>query len=395
VDKRLASDGKDVCFVCILRFAYAEENLSMKRHPADIKADVKKACKKFLTYDYAQTAQQRLLDLAQYVGDEVAMDRAGKGELVEQLEDKLIELLDKEAVVFMPSGRMAQLIALKLWCERRAIPRIAIHPRSHIEELEKKAYQEVYGLKAAWIGECHRCTRLKDLTAISDPIGAIALEIPLRPLGCVLPPWSELQAMSQWARSRNIPFHADAARLWESGPYYGRTYAEIAALFDTLYVSFYKGLGAIAGSALAGPADLIKDARYVQHRMGGRLNKQFPMLIDALRGLDMRLPLMSAFHDKARELAGALAALPGIMVTPNPPHANAMIVALRGDYEKLTSAALQVAERTGLWLFDLPLISPIQGLAMFEITIREAALDVSVQEAVQAVSLLGDLVPAK
>jgi threonine aldolase len=200
--------------------------------------------------------------------------------------------------------------------------------------------------------------------------------------------------MSEWARSRSIPFHADAARLWEIGPYYGRTYAEIAALFDTLYVSFYKGLGGIAGSALAGPADLIDEARYWQRRLGGRLNKQFPMLIDALRGLDTRLPLMPAFHDKAKGLAVAIASLPGVLVTPNPPHANAMIVALKGRHDKLVDAAIQVAEQTGLWLFDLPLISPIQGLAMFEITIREAALDVSVDEARLAISLLRDLLDA-
>ena len=314
-----------------------------------------------------------------------------RGELVEQLEHRLIELLGKEAVVFMPSGRMAQLIALKLWCDRRDVPRIAVHPRSHIEQREQKAYQEIYGLKATWIGDYDRCNRLADLSAIAEPVGAISLEIPLRPLGCVLPPWDELTAMSEWARSRKIPLHADAARLWEIGPYYERTYAEIAALFDTLYVSFYKGLGGIAGSALAGPADLINEAVYFQRRLGGRLNKQFPMLIDALRGLETRLPLMPAFYHKAREVAAAIAALPGVLVTPNPPHANAMIVALHGDQESLADAAIEVAEQTGLWLFDARVYSPIQGMAMFEITVREAALDVSVEEAVQAISLLRDL----
>jgi threonine aldolase len=370
------------------------ESHLIKRHAAGVKNDVKMRCKKFLTYDYPQTAQQRLLELARYAGPDVAMDRPGKGELFEQLEQRLVKLLDKEAVAFMPSGRMAQMIALKLWCDRRGIPRIAVHPRSHIEEREQKAYQEVYGLRAVWIGNYDRRTRLADLSALVEPVGAIALEIPLRPLGCILPPWDELTAMSEWARSRRIPFHADAARLWEIGPYYGRTYAEIAALFDTLYVSFYKGLGAIAGAALAGPADLINEAKYCQHRLGGRLNKQFPMLIDALRGLDGRLPLMPAFYAKAVELAAAIASLEGVQVTPNPPHANAMLIALRGEQDKLVDAAIEVAEQTGLWLFDLPVISPIHGTAMFEITVREAALDVPVEEAVNAISMLRDLLAA-
>jgi len=58
---------------------------------------------------------------------------------------------------------MAQLIALKLWCNRRGISRIVVHPRNHIEEHEQKAYQEIYDLKATWIGDNNRQTRLADL----------------------------------------------------------------------------------------------------------------------------------------------------------------------------------------------------------------------------------------
>jgi len=368
----------------------------VKSNLSDVKASAKKRCKKFLSYDYPQTAQQRLLDLAGYVGADAAMDRAGTGELVEQLEQRLISLLGKEAVVFMASGKMAQMLALKIWTERRNIPRIAIHPRSHIEDQkrERKAYQEVYGLKATWIGDYNRRTTITDLSALADPVGAIALEIPLRALGCVLPPLDELKAMSEWARERNIPFHADAARLWEIAPYYGRSYAEIAALFDSLYVSLYKGLGGIAGAALAGPEDLINETKHWQLRLGGRLAKQFPMLIDALRGLETRLPLMETFYEKAKELAAAIASLPGVWVTPNPPHANAMIIALQGDQDRLVEAAIEVAERTGLWVFDLPVDSPIQGIAMFELTVRGATLDVSAEEAVQAISLLQNVMGA-
>jgi len=106
------------------------------------------------------------------------------------------------------------------------------------------------------------------------------------------------------------------------------------------------------------------------------------------------LPLMPVFYEKTKELAAAIAALPGVLVTPNPPHANAMIIAFPGEQDSLVDAAIEVAEQTGLWLYDLPLISPIQGIVMFEITIREAGLDVSVEEAVQAISLLRELLVA-
>ena len=62
-----------------------------------------------------------------------------------------------------------------------------------------------------------------------------------------------------------MALHLDGARLWESRPFYENArYAEIAALFDTVYFSFYKGLGGLAGGALAGPADVIAEARVWQ-----------------------------------------------------------------------------------------------------------------------------------
>ena len=94
--------------------------------------------------------------------------------------------------------------------------------------------------------------------------------MPQREIGGQLPSWSDLEAQVAWARDRGVAVHMDGARLWESGPFYERSYAEIAALFDSVYVSFYKGIGAIAGAALSGPAPFIGEARLWQRRSGGR-----------------------------------------------------------------------------------------------------------------------------
>ncbi len=68
-------------------------------------------------------------------------------------------------------------------------------------------------------------------------------------------------AITDWARERGTALHLDGARLWDvHAPFYRRPYAEIAGLFDSAYVSFYKGLGGIAGATLAGPADLVAAA---------------------------------------------------------------------------------------------------------------------------------------
>src|SRR5262249_27327174 len=160
------------------------------------------------------------------------------------------ELLGKEAAVFMPSGTMCQQIAMRIWCDRRGSSRIAFHPTCHLELHEQQGYRLLHGLHGICVGSPFHLLTLDGLRRIPERLGAILLELPQREIGGQLPTWEELNAISVWARERAIPLHMDGARLWESQPFYGRSYAEIAALFDSVYVSFYKSLGGIAGSIL-------------------------------------------------------------------------------------------------------------------------------------------------
>ena len=87
------------------------------------------------------------------------------------------------------------------------------------------------------------------------------MELPLRDAGCLLPSWEELGELSAAARELGVPLHADGARIWESQPFYDRPLAEIAAQADSIYVSFYKGLGALAGAAWPAREDVVDEAR--------------------------------------------------------------------------------------------------------------------------------------
>jgi threonine aldolase len=352
---------------------------------------VRRRSAKFLSYDHPVTARQVLQELASYAEPDLLPDDYGKGELHQRFAGRVTELLGKPSAVFVPTGRLAQLITLKLWCDRRGVPTVAMHPRCHLEEYENKAYQHVFALKAAMAGGYNRITTLGDLQAIREPLGMIHLEIPLLSAGCRLPQWQELEAMSNWARERSIPIHADGARLWESLPYYGRSPAEIASLFDTVYVSFYKGLSAMSGAALAGPADFIDEVRLWQDRMGGNPPKLFPAVLDALRMLDRRLPLMGAFHEKACSLARGFSALPGVWIAPDPPHTNTFLVTLDGDPSRLEQAATAASAETGLWMVDFTRETGIPGVSQFQVVVGTAALDVSDDEAVTTLTRLLEL----
>src|SRR5258706_13046822 len=96
------------------------------------------------------------------------------------------------------------------------------------------------------------------------------------------------------------------ARLWMCGGFYGRSFAGIAEPFDTVYVSFYKDIGALAGAALAGPADVIAEAREWRLRHGGRQWTMGPNAPSALTQLPERLPPVPPDPAKALEVATAV-----------------------------------------------------------------------------------------
>jgi threonine aldolase len=339
-----------------------------------------KSCRRFLMHDYPKTPRQILTELAETVDPDLEADRYGQGELIARFEQEVAELLGKEAAVFMPSGTMCQQIALRIWTERRGIANVAFHPTCHLEMHEAKAYQRLHGLHGILVGGADRLLTLADLKAVAEPIGALLIELPQRELGGQLPGWEELSEIITWARERGIPTHLDGARLWECQPFYQREYAEIAQLFDTVYVSFYKILGGIAGSILAGPADVIAESRTWQRRHGGNLIHLYPYVLSAQQRLKERLGRMELYHAKAKEIAALLEPFPEITVLPNPPHTNMMHLFLRGEQARLEAGALEVARETGTWLFSRLAPTILPDLTRLELTVGEATLDISSQE---------------
>ena len=210
----------------------------------------------------------------------------------------------------------------------------------------------------------------------------------MRRAGFRLPSWEELTALAAWARDRGAAFHVDGARLWEAQPFYGRGLAEIAGLADSVYVSFYKGLGGLAGCALAGPADFVAETAVWRTRHGANLYQAYPYALAALEGLDRHLPRMAGYVARAREIAIALIGVDGLTVAPRPPHTNAFQVHLRGDREAIEGKALAIAAERGVWLFNWLVASPIPGNCVGEIQIGDAAERLPTEEIVELLARL-------
>ena len=193
---------------------------------------------------------------------------------------------------------MAQQIALRIWCDRaHGTACVGFHPTCHLQLHEQMGYRA-----SAWTPRATdwRTAPSPDSgrpAAVPEPLAALLIELPQREIGGQLPEWEELEAQIGWARERQ---HSPC--IWTervSGRplrIMSETHAEIAALFDSVYVSFYKGIGAITGAALAGTTDFIAEARVWQVRHGGRLLSLFPYVLSARAGLRLRMSRFPQYH---------------------------------------------------------------------------------------------------
>lgn len=206
----------------------------------------------------------------------------GPGGPVAVLERRVASLLDKQEALFFPSGTMAQQVALRIHADRRGRRGFACHPQSHLEVWEHHGYSVVHGLHCHPAGDRHRLLTLADLAAVGEPLAAVVWELPQRDIGGVLPEWDDLVAQTTAMRERGAATHLDGARLWEAQTFYRRPFPEIAALFDTVYVSLYKALQGTGGAILAMDTALAAEARIWRRRLGGDVADAWPLALAAM-----------------------------------------------------------------------------------------------------------------
>jgi len=330
----------------------------------------------------APDVSAELARVAAWCGEhDVRHDVYGAGGLIEDFQSKLATLFATDGALFLPSGTMAQGIAMRLWCG--AGRHFGMHPTSHVELHEQRGYSHLFGLRATLVGPARRVMLAEDLETVAEPLAALLVELPTRENGGQLPTWEQLVELCALAQERGTKVHLDGARIWEAQAAYERPFSELAELFDSVYVSFYKGIGALPGAMLLGPRDFVDEARVWQRRMGGNLYTLLPNVASAASRLDAQLSRFPAYLERARALATTLRDIPGLHILPDPPHVNMMHIVLDLDTGDALRARDRVAEETGLWLFgahptDLP------GQSFFELYVGEAAMAVADEEIADA-----------
>jgi threonine aldolase len=344
---------------------------------------LRRACDRALTGH----GPPRAADLLATVPADTVVDRYGDGGVVAELEGEVAGLLDMPAAVYLPSGTMAQQAVLRVHAERRGRRTVVFHPECHLHQHEGQALERLQGLVGRTVGDRSRLLGLDDLRQVAEPPAALLLELPQRDLGGQLPSWEDLAGQVEWARGRGAAAHLDGARLWEASAGFGRPPAEIAGLFDTAYVSFYKGIGALAGCCLAGPEDVVSEVREWRRRMGGTLFGLWPGAASALSCLRRRLPLMPAYLERARAVADAVRDLSGVAVVPDPPQTPMLHLLLRTSPDAFTGAVRALAE-DGLWTWERPMPTGDPAVVRVELSVGDATMALSVDEIRKAIATL-------
>ncbi|MCM3766957.1 low specificity L-threonine aldolase [Neobacillus niacini] len=274
----------------------------------------------------------------------------GKGELIEAFQQNMARILGKEATVFFPSGTMAQQIAMRIWCDRKGVKKVAYHPLCHLEIHEENGLKELHQIESVLLAEKDRVIEFEDVASLSEDVSCVLLELPQREIGGQLPEYETLVKISDYCKEKGIKLHLDGARLFEILPYYEKTADEVCSLFDSVYISFYKGIGGIAGAILAGDQDFIEESKVWKRRHGGDLISLYPYYLSADYYFEQRSGKMGQYYDQARELASYYNECYGVSTLPEVPVSNMFHVHFAAPKEQMEQLLIETCQETGIGL---------------------------------------------
>jgi threonine aldolase len=283
---------------------------------------------------------------------EVGDDQYGEDPTTAELQARCAALLGKEAALWVPSGTMANQVALRVLT--RPGDEVVTAREAHAGWHEAGAAAANAGVQIVEAGRGGTFTA-DDLAAAIKPAGLpvfppttlVEIENTHNRAGGVVFPQDEVERVCALARQRGLATFLDGARLWNAAVASGRPEAELAAPFDLVAVAFSKGLGAPGGSLLAGRRELIAAATRHRRLLGGAMRQTGHYAAAALHGLAHHRTRLAEDHRHARALAEVLAASPAVRLDLSTVQTNIVVFHLRGadeGFDRVPDAATLVAQ---------------------------------------------------
>ncbi|HZO18020.1 MAG TPA: threonine aldolase family protein [Gemmatimonadaceae bacterium] len=290
---------------------------------------------------------------------------------VKRLEQRVAELLGKEAALFFPSGTMANQTAV--WLLSRPGTEVLLDAGAHILHYEMAGAAALAGVQVRPVTGAP----VMDAAGLTATVRSPSKHVPSASLVCLenthngagglVTPLGEMRAIANVARAHALAVHLDGARLWNAAAASGESLATLASVADTVMVSFSKGLGCPIGAALAGSRDVIAEGWSVRKRFGGGMRQSGILAAAALYALDAHLPRISDDHATARLYASLVDGVAGARVVP--PDTNIVMLDLPGSLE--ASAVVAEAARRDVLL---TVWSPTRIRAVTHLDVGESAV---------------------
>jgi threonine aldolase len=318
------------------------------------------------------------------VGD----DQYGEDPSVNRLQERIAELLGKEAALFVPSGTMANQIALKILT--RPGDDVVVGEEAHIVWHESGAAAANSGVQFTVVGRGGLFTAADLREAykppghiVFPPTSLVAIENTHNRGGGVIFPQAEAIAIGEAAGALGLATYLDGARLFNAAAATGRSLAELAAPFDVVSVALSKGLGCPVGSLIAGSYAGIVRAGRARRMFGGAMRQSGILAAAGLYALDHNLSRLVEDHANARLISERLTGLPGVELDLGTVQSN--IVIFRMEPEAADAATVvERAQAVGV------LVSAFGVRTVRAVT----HLDVSRDQCQRAAELLDEVIEA-
>lgn len=264
---------------------------------------------------------QRLSSIIE--GNLIEEDNYSVGGSVAKLENRMAEVLGKEAAIFMPTGTLANHLAIRNHAGLR--PRTIVQERSHLYLDSGDTMQQLSGVHLVPLAPSRPYFTLADVTEeleksasgrVPTPVGALMVESPVRRCHGRVMPFLEMKKITDLCREGEIGSHLDGARIFMMSATSGNTVEEYSELFDTVYVSMWKYFGAPFGAILAGSHEFCRGLHHERRMFGGGLPSASMAAALAIEGSERFFEFFDGAVEAGKNLVERLNSFEAIDATP-------------------------------------------------------------------------------
>lgn len=284
-------------------------------------------------------------------------DFYGNGGATKFLEEEFAQLTGKEKAIYLPTGTMANQLAIKLLNENNT--KAIVPENSHIFRDEADAAQSVHNKRLIPIGKGKAYFELEDLKSaitytnesevFKSGLGTVAIENPVRRADGTVVPIETIKEIANYCKRNGYKMHLDGARIHLASAYTGVSISEYASYFDTVYISLYKYLNATGGAILCGDANLIDQISHQIKILGGTVFQNWNNTAVALHYLNGINDRWNEVVSSATKLIAELNKISGISITSIKNGSNIYDLKISAEID-LKKLAIVLQKEHNIWL---------------------------------------------